>query len=474
MSQETTIPEIPRLPRRRLPFPLLMLRMVKNPVESWSEDFYDERVVVYRSLRTETAFVMDPELIQQILLDDSDSFGRMYGQVLGRGGSDGVIIAEGERWKSQRALLAPLFRPEEVLTHVPSFVSAAEALLRRWSKTPSGGLEDIHNDMALVALQVLEDTVLGAGLSQEDHRLVAAAVIDFLKPLTWKAAYAALKLPGSTPHPGRAKRARAVHDLSDVAARAIARARQNGTEATAVLGRMVAARDPATGEAMPDTLIIDNMMIFLLAGHETTANALTWTLYLLALFPEWQERARAEIRRVAANGSIGRDEIEQLDILDEIFQEAMRLYPPAATLMRKTRKPVTLGGEELGRGATIVIPIYVLHRHRRIWQDPLRFDPSRFSKEAGTTRHRCAYMPFGAGPRTCLGAAFSMLEGKTLLATLLTRARFELPEGEMPVPLVRLTLRPKHGLKLKVTMLDDGREYPAKQSAACDCLEVTG
>jgi cytochrome P450 len=451
-----------------------MLRMVSNPVASWSEDFYDEPIVVYRGLGSETAFVMDPELIQQILLDDSESFGRMYERVLGRGGSEGVIIAEGERWRWQRALLAPLFRAEELVTHVPSFVSAAEELICRWGNTPSGSLQDIHNDMAQVALQVLEDTVLGAGLSQEDHRLVAAAVIDFLKPLTWKAAYAALKLPASTPHPGRAKRARAIHDLSDVAARAIARARQNGTEGTAVLGRMVAARDPATGEAMPDTLIIDNMMIFLLAGHETTANALTWTLYLLAMFPEWQERARAAIGRVAASGTIGPKEIEQLDILDEIFQEAMRLYPPAATLMRKTRKPVTLGSEELGQGATIVIPIYVIHRHRQIWQDPLRFDPSRFKKEVGIKRHRCAYMPFGAGPRTCLGAAFSMLEGKTLLAALLARARFELPEGEVPFPLVRLTLRPKHGLKLKVTMLAGERENPVKQPARRGCFAMTG
>jgi cytochrome P450 len=262
--------------------------------------------------------------------------------------------------------------------------------------------------------------------------------------------------------------------LSDVAARAIARARRNGTEGTAVLGRMIAARDPATGEAMPDTLIIDNMMIFLLAGHETTANALTWTLYLLAMFPEWQERARAEIRRVAPDGAIGGEEIGKLDILDEIFQEAMRLYPPAATLMRRTRKPVVLGGEKLGQGATIIVPIYVLHRHRRLWQNPLHFDPSRFSKRIGAKRHRFAYIPFGAGPRTCLGAAFSMLEGKTLLAMLLARARFELPDGEAPMPLIRLTLRPKHGLKLRVKLLSAEREDRVKQPARGRCLAMTG
>jgi len=131
----------------------------------------------------------------------------------------------------------------------------------------------------------------------------------------------------------------------------------------------------------------------------------------------------------------------------------MRLYPPAPVLMRRTIAPVTLGGAELGAGATITIPIYVVHRHRSLWQDPLSFDPSRFTAEAKAERHRCAYMPFGAGPRTCVGGSFAMLEGKTILATLLAHARFALPEGERPTPFARITLRPKEGLKLNVTML---------------------
>jgi cytochrome P450 len=194
-------------------------------------------------------------------------------------------------------------------------------------------------------------------------------------------------------------------------------------------------------------------MTFLIAGHETTANALTWTLYVLCLFPEWQERIRAELKRVAPDGIFGRKEIEELAIVDEVFHESMRLYPPIANLIRRTRRPVTLGGEQLREDANIVIPIYVIHRHRRIWNDPLRFDPSRFKLEARAKHHRCAFMPFGAGPRTCIGAAFSMLEGRTLLAAMLSRARFELPKGEKPRPLVRLSMRPKNGLKLKVTML---------------------
>jgi cytochrome P450 len=190
---------------------------------------------------------------------------------------------------------------------------------------------------------------------------------------------------------------------------------------------------------------------FLIAGHETTSQALTWSLYLLALFPEWQERVREEVTEVAGGGEVAREGIGKLPLLDAVFQEAMRLYPPAPVLMRRTVRPVMLGGISLDAGATVSVPVYVVHRHRRLWQDPLGFDPSRFTPEAKAARHRCAYMPFGAGPRTCIGATFAMVEGKTILATLLARARFALPDDETPTPFARITLRPKDGLKLKVT-----------------------
>jgi cytochrome P450 len=131
----------------------------------------------------------------------------------------------------------------------------------------------------------------------------------------------------------------------------------------------------------------------------------------------------------------------------------MRLYPPAPSLMRRAARRTELGGHDIKQGATVIIPVYVVHRHQLLWNDPLKFDPARFSPEARAGRHRCAYMPFSAGPRSCIGGAFSMLEAKAMLATLLASAKFELPEREVPEPLARITLRPKQGLKLKVTML---------------------
>ena len=307
--------------------------------------------------------------------------------------------------------------------------------------------------MTRATFQALQDTVLGASLGEQDRNFIEQAGAKFLRNSIWKVVLTSLRLPPAIPHPGSRAMARDGKIMRGVAERVLAKARASEVKGDELLQRLVGARDPASGEAMPDRLIVDNVVTFLIAGHETTSQALTWSLYLLALFPEWQEKLREEVAGVAGNRGIGREDIGKLPLLDAVFQEAMRLYPPAPVIMRRTVKPTTLGGVSLDAGATVSVPVYVVHRHRKLWQDPLSFDPSRFSAEAKAGRHRCAYMPFGAGPRTCIGATFAMVEGKAILATLLARARFELPEGEEPVPLARITLRPKDGLRLNVTML---------------------
>ena len=455
MPSDATIVEVPRPPAGRLPFLQLLARVVSNPVESWGEDFYDEPIVVYDDFGLQTVFVMDPELVQQILLDDSDAFTKspLYDDVLGRAGGKGLLIAEGDDWRRQRRIAAPLFRAEAILSYAPAFAAACEPVLARWRKAAPGSLQIIGKDMTDAAMQALQDTILGADLREQDRKTVSEAGTAFLSSTTWKIAYASLKLPSWTPHPGSNTMRRAGDNLREVAERVLANRRQGLGDGVDLLARLVAARDQGSGAKMSDSLIIDNVVTFLMVGQETTAQALSWALYVLALFPEWQEEVRDEVRRVMGAGPLGANQLEQLGLLEAVFMEAMQLYPPAPSLMRIARRPVTLGEVELASGATVVIPIYVVHRHRRLWPDPLRFDPSRFTPEARAGRHRCAYMPFSTGPRSCIGGAFSMIETKVMLATFLAKARFELPAGEVPVPLARITLRPKQALKLKVTML---------------------
>jgi cytochrome P450 len=360
MSRDAIIEERPVPPKGRLAFPMLMLRILGNPVASWGEDFYQESVVAYRWLGVETAFVMDPDVIQTILLDTSGSYSKqpLNDEVLGAAIGGGLLSAEGENWRWQRRLTAPMFRAEDMLGFVPAFAAAAAPMLERWAGAKPGALQEIDRDMTRVTFQALQDTVLGASIGEDDRSFIEDASAKFLVHSIWKVALSSLRLPPWLPHPGARSMARDGQTMRGVAARVLAKARASSADGNDLLQRLINARDPATGEAMPDGLVIDNLVTFLVAGHETTSQALTWSLYLLALFPEWQERVREEVLRVVGKGArVSREDIGKLSLLDAVFQEAMRLYSPVPILMRLTTRPVTIGGVSLKQSAMIIVPI---------------------------------------------------------------------------------------------------------------------
>ena len=211
-----------------------------------------------------------------------------------------------------------------------------------------------------------------------------------------------------------------------------------------------APKIPNSGEAMSDVQVVDNLLTFLLAGHETTARALSWSLYLVARSPRWEKRILEEVREVAGNAPILPEHIERLAATTKVLKEAMRLYPPISSLTRVVARDLELGGKQLAAGSLVILPMFVIHRHRRLWEDPDRFDPDRFTPEREATQLRYQYMPFGAGPRICIGASFSMIEAIAMLATFVRAARFEVPKGQVPVPVSGITLRPTGGMPLRV------------------------
>jgi cytochrome P450 len=199
--------------------------------------------------------------------------------------------------------------------------------------------------------------------------------------------------------------------------------------------------------------IIDNLATFLLAGHETTAKALTWTLYILARAPDWQERVRDEVLSVAGHGRIEADAIAKLPLTARVLKEAMRLYPPVPVMTRVTAEETEIGGKHLPKPTLIVMPIFAIHRHKLLWQDPGRFDPDRFLPENEAKYPRTQFMPFGYGQRVCIGFSFAILEATAVLATLLQSVRFEWDGRHEPEPISRVTLRPKGGMPLIVRRL---------------------
>jgi cytochrome P450 len=217
-----------------------------------------------------------------------------------------------------------------------------------------------------------------------------------------------------------------------------------------LMHRLMQAHDPETGAPMTEEQLIDNLLTFYLAGHETTAKALTWTLYLLARSPAWAGVLKDEIARVTGGADVAAEHIDKLGLTQQVIKESMRIYPPVPMMSRQAVADTALGGHAITAGTSVVLPIYALHRHAARWPNPHLFDPERFAPEQEAKMSRYQYMPFGAGPRICIGMAFAMIEATAMLASMLQCARFATIAGHEPEPVARVTLAPRGGMPLRV------------------------
>jgi cytochrome P450 len=274
-------------------------------------------------------------------------------------------------------------------------------------------------------------------------------VTRYLEATGWMFALSLINAPAWTPYPGRAKAREASEFLRGEIARIAARRRASASRGGDLMDLLLSAADPETGRMMTDDEITDNLLTFIAAGHETTAVALAWTLDLLARHPGCEARAAAEIAAVTGGAPVAPEHIAQLTFTRQVLQEAMRLYPPAPIIARAATRPFALGDRTVPAGAMVYVPIYALHRHSALWTDPNAFDPDRFAPEGSRQRHRYAYLPFGAGPRICIGSSFAMLEGVAILATLLQGLKFSATTARPPKPRMRLTLRPSRPLIMR-------------------------
>lgn len=442
-------------PAKKPPALLLYLaRFVRNPLSALPEQVYEDWVVPYGKGAAHVVWVMQPGLIERILLREHERFPKtpVEVRVLGPALGKGILTSVGDDWRWQRKAAAPLFRYAELLSYVPQMATAGEEQLVRWRKAQRGSLAEIEDDMTETTFAVISRTVL-AGCDEAEGEVIKQASQEFLDPIGWSIAGAMLGVPRWIWHPGKRSMLRAASRLRTAVTRLALRRRAEGGIGDDILGRLLAARHPETREPMSQSQIVDNLATFLTAGHETTAKALTWTLYLLARSPFWQDRVRAEVSRIAGTRPIAPDDIDRLTLTGQVLKESMRLYPPAPVLTRVTAEEVELDGRRIGAGTLIVMPIYVVHRHRKLWDEPDLFAPDRFQPEREATYARSQFMPFGFGPRTCIGAGFAMIEATALLATLVRGAQFDWDGRHEPEPVARVTLKPRGGMPLRVTPL---------------------
>ncbi len=436
--------------------PSLLATMLRNLIEAWPPEVYDRPLVTTRFLGQRTTYVCDPASIRSLLVDQAEALERepFMLRALAPALGSGILTADGSHWRGQRRTAAPMFRPDRVRGFVPAMTRAAQATRSRWLRAgPPDGVRDILPEMMRTTFDIIVATMV-SGDSQLEVEPFGRAIDAYLGQTSWKIALSMLGAPARIPHPGARAGARAAGYLRAEVARTVARRRARGEPGADLLGLLLQAEDPETGRPLPDESLVDNLLTFVAAGHETTALALTWTLRLLAEHPEVERRVVAEARGLGTDPAADPEAVDRLAYTRQVVMEAMRLYPPAPLIVRRAAADIRLGDRIVPAGQSVHVPVYALHRHRRIWDEPEVFDPDRFAPERAASRDRYAYLPFGAGPRVCIGMGLALTECLVVLATLLPAFRFVPTRPGMPANQFRVTLRPKGGMKMKVVPRD--------------------
>jgi cytochrome P450 len=423
---------------------------LRNFIETFPRSTYKEETTRITRPLSDTLLVCDPALIQEMYVERTDVFGRdaMTRRALAPViGETSLFLAEGAEWRWQRRAVAPIFRHETLFSFVPVFAEAAAGQVARWRNSPKHAPVEAGAAMTRTTLDVIVATMPGgaANLNVEDYGRALAQAFDAAR---WLSLFAMLSLPRWVPFPGWRRAIRASDYLHREMERIFAARRARPPSRPDLLDLLVAARDGETGRAMTGAELLTNLLTFINAGHETTAVALTWALWLVARDDAVQQRLFGEVEAVAGQAAIEATHLEGLALCRQVIQEAMRLYPPIAALARQTRIGTTLGEHRITPSTYVVVPIFALHRHVHLWENPNTFAPERFAPDAAKERSRYAYLPFGAGPRLCIGASFAMLEATVILATLVRAFRLRPVPGHRPKPVARVSLRPQGGMPL--------------------------
>lgn len=396
-----------------------------------------------------TYLVSDPASVRRVLVDRSRSYDKATVQYrsLSLVTGEGLLTTSGDIWRRQRRMVQPAFHRASLEAVVGHAAVAAEELVARWGDTSRGAVIDVDEAMMRVALETVAASLFGTDLSADADRL-ARATLEALDVVV-SSAQVPIRLPAWTPSQRTLRRA--TRELDEAVHRMVQRRLAEADPRPDLLGLLVAALE---GDVpIPLREVRDELVSFMVAGHETAASAMTWALWLLAGDAEAQQLAIDEVDEVLGSRPIQVDDLPRLAYLRAVVDEAMRLYPPVWLVTRRAMEPDVLGGREIPAEALVIMTPYLAQRDPSAWVDPDRFDPSRFlGEQRGGAAHDATYWPFGLGPRMCVGKDFAYLETLAVLASLLQRVRVARVPGQPEpnaVPLV--TLRPQDALPLVVT-----------------------
>ncbi|MYS23003.1 MULTISPECIES: cytochrome P450 [unclassified Streptomyces] len=394
-------------------------------------------------------FFNSPEHAKHVLADNPGNFHKGIGLVHARRVlGDGLLTSEGELWKSQRRTMQPVFQAKRINLQLNAVADEAERLAERLRGHIGHGSVDVRKMMTELTLGVLGRTLLATDLSEY------ASMGDDFEAVQNQAMFEMMSLnavPGWVPLPRQTKFRRARRSLEDVVARLRAERLEHPTAAgDDVVSRLIQATNDEPDRAMAMTRMRDELVTLLLAGHETTASTLSWAFYLIDRHPEVARRLHEEAAAVLGGGPLSLADLHSLTYTTRVLEEVMRLYPPVWILPRLAQEDDEIGGYRVPSGADVLICPYTLHRHPGHWDRPDDFDPDRFEPARSAGRARYAYIPFGAGPRFCVGNNLGMMEATIVLATVARDLRLTAVSGYRARPEPMLTLRIRGGLPMTV------------------------
>jgi len=422
-------------------------KFLRNPIEGFGPMAYNQPIVSVPNFGKKLHVITDPEGMMQVLALEAKKFTKtaIDARILGPATKEGLLSVHGDQWKRQRRAVAPMFAKRHMADLAPLITEVLSDFKRKLDAKPE---LDLSAGMAELTFDVLAKALLGDPQGLDGERLKyatrnAVTAAGTLRPddlVPW---------PRWVPRPISPKGSRALKRLKS-AADDLLNSRDVENPGDDLVGLLISAIDPKTGQALSRRERRDNLIGFFIAGHETTALTLTWALYLAGMHLPTAERIRAEVLDVCGQGDIAYEDIEKLTFTRAVLDETMRLYPPAPMLNRECHEETEVHGRKIAVGDTFLLCNYVMHRTERLWENPNAFDPDRFIRQPELKAKGAPYMPFGAGPRICVGMAFAVMEAVMALGTLVRDYDIQIAKDCYPRPLMTVTLRPEGGVPARM------------------------
>ena len=451
-TSESPILAVPRRPEGQMTLRQFLRVIRENTLATYPPEDFGEDIIARRLLWRRTFIINEPGAVRHVLLDNAANYRKseISRRLLEPGLGRGLLTSEGEIWRHHRRIMAPAFDPRSIVGYAPIMTEVTQGLLAEWDALPDLSEVDVAAAMMHATLHIISRAMFSSdsdgivdvvekGVGQY-QTTVRPNPLDLLHIPEW---LTRLLSP---------RRTAGIFDEFDKSVDRLltVRGREPDAEPKDLLARLLAARDSETGGGMTAQEVRDQVVTIFMAGHETTSQALSWTWYLLSQHPAAEGKLYDELAAVLAGRTPCYEDLDDLRYTRMVIEESMRLYPPAHTLAREPIVADEVLGHRIPAGAAVLIVPWLLHRKPSLWENPDRFEPERFAPERASARPRFAYIPFGAGPRICIGAAFAMAEAMLILATIAQRYRLHLKPGHPVEPQGLITLRPRYGLQMRL------------------------